>query len=84
MVSLKRSILQIWVTWASKIALKNLQLYSVKIKGSHAPCDITRSRFILDFMLILVTNTRGSHMSPVEVFVTTIKFFDRQKVIVPF
>ena len=47
MVSLKRSILQIWVTWASKIALKNLQLYSVKIKGSHAPCDVTRSHSIV-------------------------------------
>ena len=31
------SILQIWVTWASKITFKNLQLCSIKIKGSHAP-----------------------------------------------
>ena len=46
MVSLKRSILQIWVTWASKIALKILQVYSVRIKGSHAPYDVTRSRSI--------------------------------------
>ena len=46
MVSLKMSILQIWVTWASKITLKNLQLCSSKIKGSHTPCDVTRSRSI--------------------------------------
>ena len=44
MVSLKMSILQIWVTWASKITLKNLQLCSIKMKGSHTPCDVTRSR----------------------------------------
>ena len=31
------SILQIWVTWASKIIFKNLQLCSIKIKGSHTP-----------------------------------------------
>ena len=31
------SILQIWITWASKITLKNLQLCSIKIKGSHTP-----------------------------------------------
>ena len=36
-VSLKMSILQIWVTWASKITFKNSQLCSIKIKGSHAP-----------------------------------------------
>ena len=48
MVSLKMSILQIWVTWASKITLKNLQLCSIKIKGSHTPCDVTRSRSIRD------------------------------------
>ena len=44
MASLKMSILQIWITWASKITFKNLQLYSIKIKGSHAPCDVTCSR----------------------------------------
>ena len=33
-------ILQIWVTWASKITIKNFQLCSIKIKGSHAPCDV--------------------------------------------
>ena len=37
MVSLKISILQIWVTWASKITIKILQLCSIKIKGSHTP-----------------------------------------------
>ena len=47
MVSLKMSILQIWVNWASKITLKNLQLSSIKIKGGHAPCDVTCSRSIL-------------------------------------
>ena len=47
MVSLKMFILQIWVTWASKITLKNLQLCSIKIKGSHTPCDVTRSRSIV-------------------------------------
>ena len=26
--------------WASKITIKNFQLCSIKIKGSHAPCDI--------------------------------------------
>jgi len=41
--SLKMSILQIWVTWASNITLKNLQLCSTKIKGSHTPCDVTHS-----------------------------------------
>ena len=46
MVSLKMSILQIWVTWAAKITFKNLQLCSIKIKGSHAPCDVTCSRSI--------------------------------------
>ena len=46
MVSLKMSILQIWVTWASKITFKNLQLCSIKIKGSHTPCDITCSSSI--------------------------------------
>ena len=40
MVSLKMSILQIWVTWASKITF-------IKIKGSHTPCDVTRSRSIV-------------------------------------
>ena len=49
MVSLKMSILQIWVTWASKITLKNLQLCSIKMKGSHTPCDVTRSRSIRSF-----------------------------------
>ena len=44
MVSLKMSILQIWVNWASKITLKNLQLSSIKIKGGLAPCDVTCSR----------------------------------------
>ena len=48
MVSLKMSILQSWVTWASKITLKNLQLCSIKIKGSHAPCDVTWAA-LLDF-----------------------------------
>ena len=38
-VRLKMSILQIWVIWASKITFKNLQLCSVKIKGSHTPCE---------------------------------------------
>ena len=33
--------MQIWVTWASKITFKNLQLCSIKIKGSHTPCDVT-------------------------------------------
>ena len=33
-ISLEMSILQIWVTWASKITLKNLQLCSLKIKGN--------------------------------------------------
>ena len=37
MVRLKMSILQIWVSWASKITFKNLPLCSIKIKGSHAP-----------------------------------------------
>ena len=37
MVSLKMSILLIWVTWASKITFKKLQLCSIKIKGSYAP-----------------------------------------------
>ena len=39
-ISLKTFILQIWVTWASKITIKNFQLCSIKIKGSHAPCDV--------------------------------------------
>ena len=47
MVSLKMSILLIWVTWASKITLKNLQLCTIKIKESHTPCDVTHSRSIL-------------------------------------
>ena len=46
-VSLKMSIMQIWVTWASKITFKNLQLCSIKIKGSHTPCDVTCSRSII-------------------------------------
>ena len=46
MVSLKMSILQIWVTSASKVTQKNLQLCSIKNKGSHTPCDITCSRSI--------------------------------------
>ena len=46
MVNLKMSILQIWVTWASKITLKNLQLCSIKIKGSLPLCDTTCSRSI--------------------------------------
>ena len=45
-IRLKMSILQIWVTWASKITFTNLQLCSIKIKGSHGPCDITCSRSI--------------------------------------
>ena len=45
------SILQIWVTWTSKITLKNLQLCSIKIKWSHAPCDVTCSRSILNLVL---------------------------------
>ena len=36
-ISLKTFILQIWVTWASKITIKNFQLCIIKIKGSHAP-----------------------------------------------
>ena len=48
MVRLKMSILQIWVTWASKITSKlNLQLCSIKIKGSHAPCDVTAAALYL-------------------------------------
>ena len=31
---------KIWVTWASKITIKNFQLCSIKIKGCHAPCDV--------------------------------------------
>ena len=54
MVSLKISILQIWVTWASKITLINLQLCSIKIKGTHTPCDVTRSRSIP--LLLEMTN----------------------------
>ena len=46
MVRLKMSILQIWVSWASKITFKNLPLCSIKIKGSHAPYDITHNRSI--------------------------------------
>ena len=46
MVSLKMSILQIWVTWASKITVKNLQLCNIKVKGSHTPCDIAQSHSI--------------------------------------
>ena len=46
MVSLKISILQIWVTWACKITLRYFQLFCIKIKGSHALCDITFSCFI--------------------------------------
>ena len=30
-------IVQVWVTWASKITFKNSQLCSIKMKGSHAP-----------------------------------------------
>ena len=37
-------ILQTWVTWASKVTFKNLQLCSIKTKGKYAPCDVTRSR----------------------------------------
>ena len=37
MVSLKMSILHIWVTWASKITLKNLQLYSIKLREATLP-----------------------------------------------
>ena len=37
LISLKTFILQIWVTWASKITIKKCQLCSIKIKGSHAP-----------------------------------------------
>ena len=51
MVSLKMSILQIWVTWASKITLKNLQLCGIKIKGSHTPCDSTCSHSIQGLLL---------------------------------
>ena len=33
------SNLSTWVTWASKITIKIFHLCSIKIKGSHAPCD---------------------------------------------
>ena len=49
-----KKILQIWVTWASKITLKNFQLCSIKIKGSHAPCDVTCNRSISDYPLLHV------------------------------
>ena len=47
MASLKTFILQIWVTWASKITIKNFQLCSIKIKGSHDPRDVTCNRSIV-------------------------------------
>ena len=37
MISLKTFILQIWVTWASKITIKNFQLCSIKIKEATPP-----------------------------------------------
>ena len=62
------SILQIWVTWASKIIFKNLQLCSIKIKGSHAPCDVTRSRSIpypgsIDVVVVQLTSSSSSSSS---------------------
>ena len=46
-ISRKTFILQIWVTWASKISIKNFQLCSIKIKGSHAPCDVMQPLYTL-------------------------------------
>ena len=54
MVGLKMSILQIWVTWASKITLKNLQLCSIKLREATPPVTshITWSRSIKCFILL--------------------------------
>ena len=54
MVGLKMSILQNWVTWASKITLKNLQLCSIKLREATPPVTshITWSRSIKCFILL--------------------------------
>ena len=47
-------ILQIWVTWASKITLKNLRLCSIKLREATPPVTshITWSRSIKCFILL--------------------------------
>ena len=57
-ISLKTFILQIWVTWASKISVKNFQFCSIKIKGSHAPCDVNASALYLPYLRRVVVTSQ--------------------------
>ena len=47
-----------WVTWASKITIKNFQLCSIKMKGSHAPCDVTCNRSIASYCVVQLVATK--------------------------